>query len=64
MIQIGDRMPHKVRFWETKDGVTRSTTEVLPCKVVYIHPSRRWCTLLVELPCGHSFRSSEFIKTT
>ena len=63
MIQVGDKMPHKVRLWERKGSVSRSIVQTLPCEVIYIHPSRRWCTLLVSLPFGRQFRISEFLAS-
>lgn len=62
-MQVGDRMPHRLTFMEPrKGGGVESVTATLPCQVVFIHPTRRWYTLRVELPGGRSFCTSEFMS--
>ena len=60
MIQVGDRMRKKVGFVDLENHMTALVPVSCDCEVVYIHPEHRYYTLLVRLPNGKSFRTTEY----
>lgn len=55
--EIGDRLTRRIRFYDDKSG---SAEVDLPCRVVYIHPLRRFFVVEIQFPGGRSFRTTEY----
>lgn len=61
MPDLGDRIKVRVSYAEkNKAGSWVTSTVSLPAEVVWIHPARRFFTVLVTLPNGFRFRTTQY----
>ena len=57
MIQIGDKLKRRLKYYDPQLGPRASETTV-EATVVYIHPERRYYVIRCDMPGGRSFREA------